>query len=150
METVGQRISAARGAKGWTQEELASAIGRQYQQVSGWERSNTQLRMTNLYAVSQALGVRPEWIRSGKGPMRIDGAAENITPYQAPPQIFDLALMESAILHVLLVLDRPGLKKLPPERITAGVLSVYESAKAQGRTEVTEADVTPLVRLLMA
>lgn len=77
-------------------------------------------------------------------------AAENVVPYQVPPEPLDLALMESAILHVLQVLENPKLKRLPPERVTAGILSVYEAAKAQGRAAVTEADVTPLVRLLMA
>ena len=69
METVGQRIAAARGAKGLTQTELAEAIGRTYQQVSAWERSDTALRTPNLYAVAQALKVRPEWIRTGDGPI---------------------------------------------------------------------------------
>lgn len=78
-----------------------------------------------------------------------EGAAENVIPYQVPAPALDQALMESAILAVLKLLQARKLT-LSPERTLAGILAVYEAARAQGRGEVTDADVTPLVRLLLA
>jgi len=78
-----------------------------------------------------------------------NSVADNVVPYQAQPAGLDQALLESAMLAVLQLLEARKLK-LSPERTVAGVMAVYEAARAQGRAAVTDADVTPLVRLLMA
>jgi transcriptional regulator with XRE-family HTH domain len=167
METLGDRIKMAREAAGLTQSALASALQTQWQQVSRWERGQAIPRSPTVTRIAEETCTTPVWLRTGDEPKHPgtlagvmardfgmypnhpESAKENITTFQAPLQPIDLALLESAMLTVLQLLHQRKLT-LSPERTVAGIMAVYEAARAQGRSNVTEGDVTPLVRLFMA
>ena len=149
MSDIPNRIKLARKSAGLSQAQLAEKIGSERVSVSRWETGKSNPSVYVLVSIGHATGHTPGWLSSGQEPRFLDKVSENVIPYQAPQPSFDQALMESAMLAVLQLLQQRRLK-LSPERTVAGILSVYEAAKAQGRAEVTEADVTPLVRLLMA
>lgn len=64
-DSFGERIKAARLAKGMTQEELAEALGTQYVQVGRWERNVTSPRPKTIRAIAQTLGVTFEQLQGG-------------------------------------------------------------------------------------
>ncbi len=153
-QQIGERIKIFRESKGWSQSDLAEALKRDVGTVSRWERGVFPAHMPRrLRELAESTGVSGRWLMTGEGAMVGEikrlGASENVVPYQAPPPTLDQALMESAMLAVLQLLEARNLK-LSPERTVAGVMAVYEAARAQGKGSVTDADVTPLVRLLMA
>jgi transcriptional regulator with XRE-family HTH domain len=60
---VGARIKAWRDAKGWTQQELADAVGVTHAAVYQWELTDdnkTTPSLTHLEAVVAALGITME------------------------------------------------------------------------------------------
>lgn len=145
--SVPDNIRLARRAAKASQEEMAGALGVHKNTVLRWEKGQLEPKASDVVKIGHYTQVSPDqlldWCPSG------DLVADNITHYHVAAPPFDQALLESALLRVLQVLQQRNLK-LSPERTVAGVLSVYEAARAQGRAEVTEADVTPLVRLLLA
>lgn len=146
-----------RGAGIPSQRQLALKANLRPATITRWVQGETKsIRPNDIDAVARTLKVSPDWLLTGNGQMILieakhqpEGAAENVIPYQAPAPALDQALMESAMLAVLKLLEARKLK-LSPEKTVAGIIAVYEAARAQGRGEVTDADVTPLVRLLMA
>lgn len=56
MSSYGQRIAQARYAKGWSQSDLAAAVGTSQQQIARFE-SGTEVRASMLIKLSDALGV---------------------------------------------------------------------------------------------
>ena len=54
---VGRHIRQYRDAKGWSQRDLASVIGKSHQYVSFIETGTCDLTMGTLERISQALGV---------------------------------------------------------------------------------------------
>ena len=72
MTSVGERIRQAREAKGWTQMELASAVGMNNRSMaSRWERDEAVPRGSTRLKIATALGVCNEWVRTGEGPMMV-------------------------------------------------------------------------------
>lgn len=67
------RIKKARMTSGMSQTELAEKIGIilnknvQPQTVQKWESGNSAPRKENLNALSEALGVTPQWLQFGEG-----------------------------------------------------------------------------------
>lgn len=51
------RIAEAREARGWTQEQLAQAIGTTQQTVQRWESGQTDPQVSKVEAISKALGI---------------------------------------------------------------------------------------------
>ena len=51
------RIGEAREARGWTQAQLAQAIGTTQQTIQRWESGETDPKVTQVEAVSRALGI---------------------------------------------------------------------------------------------
>lgn len=62
VERVGARIRRARKARGWTQLDLAHAMGGHTHpsQISVWERGRSMPSLHNLEALAVALDVRVE------------------------------------------------------------------------------------------
>ena len=56
-ETYGARIRAARRARGWTQDELARAVGVSRSAVAQWETDRAGQIRENLTRVATALGL---------------------------------------------------------------------------------------------
>lgn len=70
--TFADRLNAAMKEAGFTQASLADAVG--MAQPSVWKLTSGITKHTRkLYEISRVLGVRPEWLSSGDGPMRDDG-----------------------------------------------------------------------------
>lgn len=60
-QTLGQRIGGKirthREAKGWSQSDLASKIGRLQSQISEWENGVNEPQLSTLIAIASALKV---------------------------------------------------------------------------------------------
>ena len=57
LRQVGQRVSQARKERGWTQEQLAEAIGIEPVTLSRWETGDRALSLSTLAAIASALEV---------------------------------------------------------------------------------------------
>jgi transcriptional regulator with XRE-family HTH domain len=64
--TVGKRIREAREEKGMSRADLVRATGVPYPTLAGLENGD-QSSSTQLPAIAEALGVRSQWLASGKG-----------------------------------------------------------------------------------
>ena len=56
------RIADARNARGWSQEQLAAAIGTTQQTVQRWETGQTDPQVSKVAAISAALGVTMSYL----------------------------------------------------------------------------------------
>lgn len=65
--TIGRRIAEIRGARGWSQQRLADAIGASQTTVSGWERSRSVPSRDQVQRIAAQLGVDPADIENGGG-----------------------------------------------------------------------------------
>ncbi|WP_313506764.1 helix-turn-helix transcriptional regulator [Kosakonia sacchari] len=72
MKTFSERLTAAMTAAGLSQAQLAELVGVSQPAVQKMAsgKTNGSRKMVEL---SHALGVRPEWLSTGSGPMRHDG-----------------------------------------------------------------------------
>ncbi|MEQ1965385.1 helix-turn-helix domain-containing protein [Xenorhabdus khoisanae] len=74
--TFTERLNRAMHEGGFSQGSLAKAVG--MAQSSVWKlTSGTATRTTRLVDIARVLGVRPEWLSDGKGPMRAEGSDES-------------------------------------------------------------------------
>src|SRR5690242_16563174 len=63
---IGARIRAAREDQGWTQDQLASAVGVSRSAVAQWETGRAGQVTANLTRVAAALGVGVEHLMYGR------------------------------------------------------------------------------------
>jgi transcriptional regulator with XRE-family HTH domain len=63
---IGARIRAAREQQGWTQDQLATAVGVSRSAVAQWETGRAGQVTTNLTRVASALGVGVEFLMHGR------------------------------------------------------------------------------------
>lgn len=68
LPTLGSRLVHARRERRISRAELARRAGIPYPTLAGIENED-QSETTKLLELAQALTVRPEWLRTGKGPM---------------------------------------------------------------------------------
>lgn len=69
LSTVGKRISYAREVRGIaSQQALADLVGVSQSTIGNLE-ADTRKRPRNLLKLAEALGVNPEWLETGEGPM---------------------------------------------------------------------------------
>lgn len=59
--TLGEKIKAARKAKGWFQHDLAKKVGVEPPTVSRWEKDHIQPDAQNMKAIAEALDKPAEW-----------------------------------------------------------------------------------------
>jgi len=78
--TIGERIRQMRESKGVSQGRLGKEIGTSGTLVGSWERGEVEPRGTSLNKIASALGVLPEWLRTGKGP-KTAGEAMSSRPH---------------------------------------------------------------------
>lgn len=69
--TLGEKIKAARKAKGWYQHDLAVAVGVEPPTVSRWESDLVEPDSQNLLAIAKATGKLIEWFLDQPIPGRI-------------------------------------------------------------------------------
>jgi transcriptional regulator with XRE-family HTH domain len=62
---IGARIRSAREEQGWTQDQLAEAVGVSRSAVAQWETGRAGQVTTNLTRVAAALGVGVEYLMHG-------------------------------------------------------------------------------------
>ena len=62
---IGARIRSAREDQGWTQDQLAEAVGVSRSAVAQWETGRAGQVTTNLTRVAAALGVGVEYLMYG-------------------------------------------------------------------------------------
>jgi transcriptional regulator with XRE-family HTH domain len=65
-QDIGARIRTAREEQGWTQDQLASAVGVSRSAVAQWETGRAGQVTTNLTRVASALGVGVEFLMNGR------------------------------------------------------------------------------------
>ncbi|QJR79638.1 helix-turn-helix transcriptional regulator [Alteromonas pelagimontana] len=65
LSTIGSRITEARNAKGWSQDDLAAAVGTSQQNIARMEANVTR---TSKYfdPICEALGVSRAWLLKGE------------------------------------------------------------------------------------
>lgn len=84
-DTLAARLKLARTRAGFTQTQLAKLSGMKQPDISKIELGDI-LKTTGIARLSQALGVLPEWLELGNGPMAVadasHGVAEPGTGYQ--------------------------------------------------------------------
>ena len=64
--TIGQRIAAARSAKGWTQAELAERLGKSRGTVVQYEQGNIEPPLKQVQRLADLLEVAPEMLAFGR------------------------------------------------------------------------------------
>lgn len=65
-QAIGARIRAARQEQGWTQDELAAAVGVSRSAVAQWETGRAGQVTANLTRVAAALGIGVEHLMYGR------------------------------------------------------------------------------------
>lgn len=84
--SISQRIRTAREAKGLSQAELAHMVGVTRGACGHWEQGKTSPNLENLAKVAVLLGIRFEWLATGRGPQEYDPAIPDELPGLYPPQ----------------------------------------------------------------
>lgn len=85
LATQGDRIRAARTAKGITQAELAAAAKVVDKTVSKWENNHHDPEEAQLDLIAKKLGVEKKWIRYGDGP--VDSPEPTRVSEATPPSL---------------------------------------------------------------
>lgn len=83
METIGNRIAAARASKGWSQKQLAAALGCAPEQVSMWEAGRRTPRPKAVALLAATLGRTYDWLLLGVNPRQADVVMEPPGTYSA-------------------------------------------------------------------
>jgi len=78
--TVGERIRAAREARGLTQQQAAEAIGVSSGTISRYERDEFTPRGERLTSLARLVRRSPEWIISGEAAARNDPSGVREAP----------------------------------------------------------------------
>jgi len=157
MSNVHSRIKQAREAAGLTQAQLAKEINSGRVSISRWETGEAIPSHHVLASIGYATGFSPDWLREGEGdpykPKSIT-ALENLAreprnKYTAAPTLVDTGILTQALALVLQELQRRK-ATLPPEKIAAAVVEIYNLTVTKGTKDVAVENVTPFVRLLLA
>ena len=77
---IGARIKDAREDQGWTQDQLAEAVGVSRSAVAQWETGRAGQVTTNLTRVAAALGVGVEHLMYGRDKFAPGQASGEIRP----------------------------------------------------------------------
>ncbi|CAJ0997521.1 XRE family transcriptional regulator [Sodalis praecaptivus] len=85
--TFADRLNLAMKESGHTQASLGDAVG--MSQPSVWKLTSGKSNSTRkLLEISHALNVRPEWLSTGRGPMREDSINSYVAPLEELPDGF--------------------------------------------------------------
>lgn len=85
MNNLAERTKKARKEAGLSQAELAKAIGTGQSTIASIENGRNQ-GSGFLVDIARVLGVRPDWLASGREPMRDDGSRVIVATQDAPPE----------------------------------------------------------------
>lgn len=85
-----QRIKDVREAKGWSQEDLAKAIGTSQQQIARYEKPSSDVKASVLVKISEAMGVTISYLL---------GTTDNPKEISAPESIGQLSADEYLLIR---------------------------------------------------
>lgn len=88
MKTLAEKVAQLRTAKGWTQGELAAAVGVSQGSIGNIEsgiRENP--RAATILGIAKALGVSAQWLQSGEGPMHPGTLGRSLVNTEPGPEI---------------------------------------------------------------
>lgn len=88
IDSIAARLIVARTRRQLTQEEVAKRAGVTQGTIGNIE-ADIRRNPRELLAIAAAVGVRPEWLRDGKGPM--ETAASAFTAVKSTEQNEDIA-----------------------------------------------------------
>ncbi|MEF3090452.1 XRE family transcriptional regulator [Raoultella scottii] len=93
-ETLADRLNEAMNVAGMSQGALAKASG--IAQPTIWRLASGNARgSTKIVEIANALGVRSDWLSTGRGPMREDGQQpKSISPKNGDPDVFRLDVLD--------------------------------------------------------
>lgn len=89
--TLGDRITAAREARGMDQPQLARRLGVQPRTISQWEADASEPRANRLQMLAGVLGVTMRWLMTGEG--------DGVEPDAAPAPATAAVLAEIRQIH---------------------------------------------------
>jgi transcriptional regulator with XRE-family HTH domain len=117
MDTLAQRLARAlAGPPKISQASLARACRIAAPSVNDWLSGKTQtMEAANCFAAARHLGVNPEWLATGKGPMRLNQSApEKLSPPDrgsaSQPVGLDAGILHEAVTLLLFDLDHGGMR----------------------------------------
>lgn len=76
MSQLNERLTEARIAKGMNKTAFAKAVRVSQPTVTDWENGKMRPNGENLTRVCHVLGVTPEWLLTGRGPVQAEGAGD--------------------------------------------------------------------------
>lgn len=78
--SIGERIRQARKDRGYTQAELAAAVGITRGACGQWERGYTTPSVDHLVRIAVTLTIRFEWLATGRGDREYDPSVRDLPP----------------------------------------------------------------------
>jgi len=84
--TFGDRIAAAREARGYTQAELARKLGVKLKTVAGWEDDLSEPRANRISIMAGILSVSLMWLLNGEG----EGVSDPSEVFEGAPDVTEL------------------------------------------------------------
>lgn len=78
--TFGDRVAAARAARGYSQAQLARRLGIKLQSLQNWEEDRSEPRANKLQMLAGVLNVSIIWLMSGEGDGLSEESAEAVSP----------------------------------------------------------------------
>jgi transcriptional regulator with XRE-family HTH domain len=73
MDTIGERIVAARKSLGLRQDEVVAQISKKIAMYRLWEQGKREISDGDIIQLANVLDVRYEWLKTGEDPMRAEG-----------------------------------------------------------------------------
>lgn len=98
MNTIAQRLKAARLEKGWSQTHLAAEAGVSQSAIGNIE-SGLRQRPRDLVALARAVGVLPEWLETGTGQRTVTSDVAHTQGAGAPARQLVEQLVAIALPH---------------------------------------------------
>jgi len=146
------RIKKFRQLRGWSQSEFAERLHKDVGTISRWERGIFPAHMDRrLREISAATGAPMRWLSHGEGdPASVVeslGVAESLKTYAVAE--INIQILTQALDLVLQELQRRK-ATLPPSKIAAAVVEIYNLTLSHGKKDVEIDNVTPFVNLLLA
>lgn len=138
------RIRIARKAAHLSQEEVGTKMGVNRISVLGWEskRRNALPETHRLPLLAHTLGVRMDWLVSGKGPM-----ADTPEVASIPGEALDRDLLFRVVVALERYFAEHGLD-MAPETKGEAILAVYDWADAEGAPDQIDINrISSLLRL---
>ena len=96
MDTLTERIRAAREQAGLTQTDVAKALRISPSAVNQWEQGFTKnIKLEHFFTLARLLGQDPQWLATGKRPPRAREASDKPSASDSPTPTSE----ERALLH---------------------------------------------------